>query len=649
MKKALIGMVLILAMSALLSCGGSGGSSVGSTGSTPLSSDKAITAFSFTSPAATGTINESLKTISITVPYGTNVNSLVATFTSTGASIWVKGIFQVSGNTPNDFTSPLEYAVTAQDGSNAVYTVVVTIAPLVLPVLTGIAIVSGDGYTTISWNRISGLTDKSAGIAIARKTGASGSFSIVGSVPIDQTTFIDTGLSPNTSYFYKLFTYSSYNANDISLYTIEYNIVTKSSNNIPAVPTGLTANVVNGWTIDLSWYDNSNNEDGFTIERSTDNNTFTEVIKTYANVTSFRDNFLLENKTYYFRVKAFNPFGSSTYSPLAIITTPTIVPTLLSGGVAQNVTLTSTNGPYLVTGLYTLAPGYALTIEPGVHIRFAPSTAMEVRGHLEAVGTADNPIIFTAADPTNSSQASWDGIHVANNLGGNAIIQYANISHADSGVRVDRDAGVGPVNIYDTVFDTNSKALGYYSPFRVIVYRSNFVNNWIAADRADKIIAYSIFQNNTYGLGSSYFPTMYGAERMKVYYSIFTGNTVALKAGGGSELKYSVVQYNTTAVEQHAFENMDLLYNTIANNNNGIGVSTLYSSATSTIKYNNIFGNDNYNIQNTDSSDWDTTSNWWGTTSSSVIDGKIWDFFDDASLGIIHYLPTLTGPVDTVP
>ena len=96
---------------------------------TPVSSAKAITAFAFTNPAATGTINESAKTIAITVPYGTTVTSLIATFTTTGASVTVNGALQTSGTTTNDFTSPVTYIITAADSSIATYTVTVTIAP----------------------------------------------------------------------------------------------------------------------------------------------------------------------------------------------------------------------------------------------------------------------------------------------------------------------------------------------------------------------------------------------------------------------------------------------------------------------------------------------------------------------------------------
>lgn len=47
----------------------------------------AITAFNFASPAATGVINETAHTIALTVPFGTNVTSLVPNITHTGASV----------------------------------------------------------------------------------------------------------------------------------------------------------------------------------------------------------------------------------------------------------------------------------------------------------------------------------------------------------------------------------------------------------------------------------------------------------------------------------------------------------------------------------------------------------------------------------
>ncbi|HEY5471781.1 MAG TPA: hypothetical protein VIK32_01175, partial [Candidatus Limnocylindrales bacterium] len=89
---------------------------------------KAITAFSFATPAAPGSINESAHTIALTLPFGTDVSALAATFATTGASVKVGSTLQTSGTTANDFRSPVTYTVTAADASTQDYVVTVTVA-----------------------------------------------------------------------------------------------------------------------------------------------------------------------------------------------------------------------------------------------------------------------------------------------------------------------------------------------------------------------------------------------------------------------------------------------------------------------------------------------------------------------------------------
>ncbi|MDO8505746.1 MAG: cohesin domain-containing protein, partial [bacterium] len=103
---------------------------------TPVNSAKAITAFSFATPAATGVINEGTHTITVTVPFGTAVVALTPTIVITGTSISsLSGVAQ-------DFTSPVVYTVTADDASTQNYTVTVIItAPSDLTALNA-AIVS---------------------------------------------------------------------------------------------------------------------------------------------------------------------------------------------------------------------------------------------------------------------------------------------------------------------------------------------------------------------------------------------------------------------------------------------------------------------------------------------------------------------------
>ncbi|MFC1671243.1 beta strand repeat-containing protein, partial [Spirochaetota bacterium] len=66
--------------------------------------------------------------INLTVPFGTDVTSLAASFNTTGQSVEVGSTAQVSGITLNDFTNPVIYTVTAFDSSTSIYTVTVTVA-----------------------------------------------------------------------------------------------------------------------------------------------------------------------------------------------------------------------------------------------------------------------------------------------------------------------------------------------------------------------------------------------------------------------------------------------------------------------------------------------------------------------------------------
>ena len=85
----------------------------------------------FSVAGAFGTINEAAKTVAVTVPYGTTVTNLAASFeVSAGATVKVGSTAQVSGTTTNNFSSPVSYVVTSSDSSaTATYVVTVTVAP----------------------------------------------------------------------------------------------------------------------------------------------------------------------------------------------------------------------------------------------------------------------------------------------------------------------------------------------------------------------------------------------------------------------------------------------------------------------------------------------------------------------------------------
>lgn len=91
---------------------------------------------------------------------------------------------------------------------------------------------------------------------------------------------------------------------------------------IPTAPSTLTATAVSPTQINLSWADNSDDELGFKIERSTNGTSFTQLTTVAANVTTFPNTGLSRGKQYYYRVRAYNSVGNSVYSNEATAKTP---------------------------------------------------------------------------------------------------------------------------------------------------------------------------------------------------------------------------------------------------------------------------------------------------------------------------------------
>jgi len=143
----------LLLVAFVAGCGGGGGS-------TALSSTKAITAYSLA--GVPGTINETAKTIAVTLPSGTNKTALVATFTTTGASVKVGTTTQTSGTTPNNFASPVAYIVTAADSTTATYTVTVTLASSSAKAITAFSIAGVTGTINKTTKTISVILPYSA-------------------------------------------------------------------------------------------------------------------------------------------------------------------------------------------------------------------------------------------------------------------------------------------------------------------------------------------------------------------------------------------------------------------------------------------------------------------------------------------------------
>jgi hypothetical protein len=83
----------------------------------------------------------------------------------------------------------------------------------------------------------------------------------------------------------------------------------------PVAPLNLTATALSTSRIALSWRDNSNNEQGFRIQRKTGvSGAWSQIATVGANVRTYQNTGLSRNTTYYYRVCAYNAAGNSVWS-----------------------------------------------------------------------------------------------------------------------------------------------------------------------------------------------------------------------------------------------------------------------------------------------------------------------------------------------
>lgn len=115
-------------------------------------------------------------------------------------------------------------------------------------------------------------------------------------------------------------------------------------------PSNLVATAVSLTRINLSWADNSNNEDFFSIERSTGNDqNYSEIATVGANATSYSNPNLLPKVTYYYKVRAFGVGEYSSYSNQAYATTFELKARAIEAGAYHSIALI-TDGTFWIWG-----------------------------------------------------------------------------------------------------------------------------------------------------------------------------------------------------------------------------------------------------------------------------------------------------------
>ncbi|AMV24585.1 Fibronectin type III domain protein [Gemmata sp. SH-PL17] len=180
---------------------------------------------------------------------------------------------------------------------------------------TGLSGTPTTNSVTLSW------TDANAGIATYRaeysldgeswsnggNTAAGGTFVTVG------------GLTPATLYFFRAFAEVEFNGDSVDSATAPViTVVTSDPPQLPpGVPVGLNTLVLSSERIDLGWTPADDTDQGFEVQYSLhDADTWTSLPLTAPHATGASVTGLVTGTSYDFRVRGFNGFGASDWTPI---------------------------------------------------------------------------------------------------------------------------------------------------------------------------------------------------------------------------------------------------------------------------------------------------------------------------------------------
>jgi len=235
---------------------------------------------------------------------------------------------------------------------------------------------------------------------------------------------------------------------------------------------------------------------------------------------------------------------------------------------------------YIVTG--NISAG-SLIIEPGVEIRFpqdGSQYSLTVSSSLTAIGTAELPIRFTADSGQGCSSNNWYGIK--NGSASTSItVDNAIIECAYRGFWLSNSSGSG--SITNSLIQKNYR--GIFTTFDT--YSTN---------RTRTTIQGNTLKSNTTDI------LVYGRSSPQIKNNMIQG-TILLQASP----TYSA--YPTPLIQGNSVGRISL-----SSYDSGLNVAI------------------------------DATGNWWGTTSTSSIRGRITDRVDNASLPYVNFGAFLDGP-----
>lgn len=340
------------------------------------------------------------------------------------------------------------------------------------------------------------------------------------SVLIDTTAYpvyTDNGLQSGISYDYQVTAIDrAGNRSDLSA-SASATPQSSTDNTAPPVPNNVSSQLATSSRVDLVWVqDNIADVVAFTIYRGDNGATPSFLVKVSG--AGMTDSTVSGGTDYCYQVSAEDASGNvSERSPqYCVLTTGIAIEPLevnentvppLAGLTLPNtsgIDCSSTIGDYTITQTTTLSQGCyqveqnivvdrfgVLLIEAGVILKFAEGTSLLVNegGAMESVGTSDNPVVMTAAQP---EPGFWNGVKYDHSDNRQNKISHTVIEYAGGG------GEPGALNINASVFDftrlaVDNSLIRFSDEYGIVFARqgtriSSFSGNLITQNRRAGVV-----------------------------------------------------------------------------------------------------------------------------------------------------------------
>lgn len=340
----------------------------------------------------------------------------------------------------------------------------------------------------------------------------------------------------------------------------------------------------------------------------------------------------------------------------------------VTGIISSDVTWTKQNSPYSLTGPMLVNSGVTLTIESGVTV-YLNEHDITVNGTLVARGSSADkirlevssvPFYYSGGEiEFTSFSGNWD-----EQAGSGCIIENTIVNtrlSISNSPKISNNFINASISINGTPQVTIS---GNTVTKPILVSRESSAiisnNDIVCGGDYSSIITVSggsavISNNNITGNGTvgTIGISFEGGTGVQVSDNIISGfKNSGISAAGAAVIERNLIfgnNYGITIGESVAlgmmiygdYSDIVIRNNTIKDNSYGIYGAT----SNTTIIYNNIQNNSDYNIGIRYAENITVTNNWWGTTDTQAINQTMFDFTKDYRLGTITFIPFLTEPV----